>query len=57
VLFAPKHPVLRARVEEVRFLYRALDVDALIEQAFEKREITRYAMRDYIADKWASKAK
>jgi thiamine biosynthesis protein ThiI len=52
VLFSPKHPVLRARVEEVRELYNKLEADALIAQAFDKREITRFAIRDYVARAW-----
>ena len=52
VLFAPKHPVLRARVHEVRALYENLDAAGLIQTAFDQRHITRYAIRDYVAEKW-----
>jgi thiamine biosynthesis protein ThiI len=52
VLFAPKHPALRASAEEVRALYKKLEADSLIQEAFDKRQITRYAIRDYAAEKW-----
>ena len=39
VLFSPKHPVLRAHLADVEFLYKELDVEDLIREAFEKREI------------------
>ncbi|MDR1786637.1 MAG: tRNA 4-thiouridine(8) synthase ThiI [Spirochaetaceae bacterium] len=38
VLFAPKHPALRATVEESRSLYAALEADSLIQDAFDRRE-------------------
>jgi hypothetical protein len=42
--------VLRARVEEVRALYNKLEADNLIQEAFKKREIKRYAIREFIAE-------
>jgi len=48
VLFSPKHPVLKAHIEDVLFLYEALKVDALIQEAFEKREIKIYRASDSI---------
>ena len=48
VIFSPKHPVLHASVEEAAALYEKLDIDSLITDAFEKREIKRYAARDYV---------
>lgn len=39
VLFSPKHPIIKAATEDVAFLYEKLEVDALIKEAFEKREI------------------
>ncbi|GMO48651.1 MAG: tRNA 4-thiouridine(8) synthase ThiI [Treponemataceae bacterium] len=51
-LFSPRHPVLRASVDEARELYRKLDAESLIREAFDKREITRYAIRDYVAETW-----
>lgn len=41
VLFSPKHPVLRGRVEEAEEIYKALEVDELIKEAYEKREIVK----------------
>ena len=44
VLFSPKHPVLRASTEEAEAIYASLDADALIQEAFEKREIKRFSV-------------
>ncbi len=46
VLFSPKHPVLRASTEEAAELFAALDIDSLIEQAFEQREIKHCSVSD-----------
>lgn len=54
VLFSPKHPVLRATVEEAQKLYEKLKIDDLIQQAYEKREIKRFAARDYVEKHFAS---
>ncbi|MBP5792445.1 MAG: tRNA 4-thiouridine(8) synthase ThiI, partial [Spirochaetaceae bacterium] len=48
VLFSPRHPVLRAQVDEVEKLYDSLEVDDLIQEAYDKREIRRFSARDYI---------
>ncbi|MCQ2247551.1 MAG: tRNA 4-thiouridine(8) synthase ThiI [Treponema sp.] len=48
VLFSPKHPVLRATIEEANEIYRNMEIDDLVQQAFEKREIIRYSIRDEI---------
>ena len=48
VLFSPEHPVLRARVEDAMELYNALDCEALIQEAFEKREIKMFSARNTI---------
>jgi thiamine biosynthesis protein ThiI len=45
VIFSPKHPVLRGSIPEVRDLYAALDMDALIQAAFENRELTHFSVR------------
>lgn len=42
VLFTPRHPVLRGTPEEAEKIYAALDVDALIQESFEKREVKRF---------------
>lgn len=42
VLFSPKHPVLRGRIEDAEEIYKNLEVDDLIKEAFEKREIVKF---------------
>ena len=49
VLFSPKHPVLRADVEESRKIYESMEIGELVQKAFEQREIIRYSIRDEIA--------
>ncbi|MBO7420344.1 MAG: tRNA 4-thiouridine(8) synthase ThiI, partial [Spirochaetaceae bacterium] len=56
VLFSPKHPVLRASVEEAARIFDSLDVADLLNEAYEKREIKRFAVRDYVAEHFASEA-
>ena len=41
VLFSPRHPVLRAKPEQAEEIFAALDADALIEQAYNEREIIK----------------
>ena len=53
VLFSPRHPVLRAKVEEVQKLYESLEIDELITEAYEKREIRRFSARDYIEENFS----
>ncbi|MBP5696610.1 MAG: tRNA 4-thiouridine(8) synthase ThiI [Treponema sp.] len=55
VLFSPRHPVLKANVEEAKKIYESLEVDQLVEEAFNNRKIIRYALRDTIGKKWATK--
>ena len=54
VLFSPKHPVLRADVEESRKIYESMEIDDLVAKAFEERQIIRYSIRDEIASMQAS---
>lgn len=42
VLFSPRHPVLRSSVEDARKIYESLEVDELIKEAYERREIKLY---------------
>ena len=42
VLFSPKHPILKATVEEAEELYKALEIEKLIQESFEKRIIKHY---------------
>ncbi|MBP5328459.1 MAG: tRNA 4-thiouridine(8) synthase ThiI [Spirochaetaceae bacterium] len=55
VLFSPRHPVLRAQVDEVEKLYDSLEVDDLIQEAYDKREIRRFSARDYIEENFGCK--
>lgn len=42
VLFSPRHPVLRASVEEAQEIYKNLGVDEMIKKAFDERVIKRF---------------
>ncbi|MEE0132577.1 MAG: tRNA uracil 4-sulfurtransferase ThiI [Treponema sp.] len=55
VLFSPKHPVLRASVEEAQRLYQELDAEELIQAAFDKREHKRFSVQDYITENFSKK--
>lgn len=55
VLFSPKHPVLHASAEEAKRIYETLEVDELIKEAFEKREIKRYEARSTVAAAFGTK--
>lgn len=55
VLFSPKHPVLKATVEEAQRLYKELDAEELIQAAFDRREHKRFAVKDYIAENLSEK--
>lgn len=55
VLFSPRHPVLKASVEESQQIYRDMDIDALVQQAFDARKIIRYAARDSIGSRFATR--
>ncbi len=55
VLFSPRHPVLRASLEEAHSLYNKLEADELIQEAYDKREIKRFSARDYVAQHFASR--
>lgn len=55
VLFSPRHPILKADVEESRKIYEAMEVDDLIQKAFDERKIIRFALRDTVGEKWAIK--
>lgn len=55
VLFSPKHPVLRANVEKAKEIFEKLEADELIQAAYEKREIKRFAARDYVEKHFGNK--
>jgi thiamine biosynthesis protein ThiI len=42
VLFSPQHPVLHAEIPETAALYDKLEIDALIQAAFDAREIKSF---------------
>ena len=46
VLFSPKHPVLRARQDETQEIYDALEIDGLLEEAFQGREHKRFGWKE-----------
>lgn len=48
VLFSPKHPVLRATIPETEEIYASLEIDDLIQQAFENREIKHFSVKEHI---------
>jgi len=41
VLFSPRHPVLRGRIEDAEKIYQELEVDELIKKAYDEREIVK----------------
>ena len=55
VLFSPKHPVLRATIEEAKKIYDSMEIDSLIQKSFDERQIFRYSIRDVIGEKWSLK--
>ena len=55
VLFSPKHPVIRAKVEVAQELYNAMQVDDLIQEAFEKREVKQFLVRDFVEENFSNK--
>lgn len=44
VLFSPKHPVLRGRIEDAERIFNDLDAEDLIKESFEKREVKRFEL-------------
>ncbi len=50
VLFSPKHPVLKARIEDASALFEKLNVDHLLQEAFEKREIKGFSAKKYVEE-------
>lgn len=42
VLFSPRHPILRGRIEDAENIYKSLEADELIKESFEKREIKHF---------------
>jgi len=46
VIFSPKHPVLRATLEDARSIYDKMEIDGLVEEAFRGREHKRFGWKD-----------
>ena len=42
VLFSPRHPVLRGRIEDAERIFAELDCEALLTEAFEKLDVKRF---------------
>ncbi len=42
VLFSPRHPILRASIEEAKEIYNKINPDELIKKAFEQRVVKHY---------------
>ncbi len=42
VLFSPRHPVLRAKIEDAQKIYADLEIDDLIKKAFDERTVKRF---------------
>ena len=55
VLFSPKHPVLRAPLDEAQEIFKSLEVDSLIEEAFNNRELMRFEATGFVAQNWGTK--
>ena len=55
VLFTPRHPVLKAKIADAQDIYRRLEIDALIQQAFDERKIFRYSLRDTLGSRFATR--
>jgi thiamine biosynthesis protein ThiI len=46
VLFSPEHPVLRADVAEAQEIFRNLDGEDLIAEAFKNREVKHFTAKN-----------
>ncbi len=55
VLFTPRHPVLKAKLDDAKEIYRRLEIDELIQKAFDERKIYRYSLRDTLGSRFATR--
>ncbi|WP_147614824.1 tRNA uracil 4-sulfurtransferase ThiI [Treponema pectinovorum] len=55
VLFSPKHPILRAKLSEADEIFKNLEVDELLQKAFDERQLKRYEVAGFVAEKWGTK--
>ena len=53
VLFSPKHPVLKASIENASALFEQLNADTLIQEAFEKREVKTFSAKKYVEENYS----
>ncbi len=51
VLFSPRHPVLRGKVEDAEEIYKNLEVDDLIKKSFDERKIIKFTFGEEPIDK------
>ncbi len=52
VLFSPRHPILRATVDEAKKIYEGLEVDDLIKKSFDERKILHYSLSEVVKEKF-----
>lgn len=55
VLFTPRHPVLKAKIADAREIYQRLEIDQLVQEAFDARKIFRYSLRDTLGTRFATR--
>ncbi len=55
VLFSPKHPVLKAPLEEATRIFESLEVEPLLEEAFNNRQLMRFEAAGFVAQNWGTK--
>ena len=49
VLFSPRHPVLRGRIEDAEDIYNKLEVEDLIKKSFDEREVKKFEAKKWNA--------
>jgi len=54
VLFSPRHPVLRGRVEDAEEIYKSLEVDDMIYKSYKERKIIKFTFGEEPVDKTKS---
>ena len=42
VLFSPKHPILKGRIEDAERIYAEMDCEDLIKESYEKRDVKHF---------------
>lgn len=54
VLFSPRHPVLRSSVEDAKKIYDQMQIDDLVQKAFDERKIIHFSIQEEIKEKFSS---